>query len=112
LLCIALDIPEVAAHPKITEWRARLGDLTCPITDDVRAHTLLSTFPQFEHATHIDEIITELFTRAEREEYTGQLREISEQLRSAELAGDELVVVELSKKASDLHAKLHTIPSL
>lgn len=112
LLCIALDIPEVSTHNKISEWRSRLGGLTCPITDDVQAHRLLATFPQFEHALHIEEIIEELFTRAEREEYTALLKDVTEELRSAELAGEDGKVEELAKKAAELHTKLHNIARL
>jgi DNA primase len=106
LLAVALDIPDVRAHEKYLVWVERAGKISRPELTDARAHTLLLSFPTLEHALHVGEIMEELISRAEKEEYRSVLRTLSEAIRSAELAGDEEGVTRLAGEATELHKKL------
>jgi DNA primase len=109
LLFGCMDIVEMCEHEKYTEWQLRLATIPKPDLTTEQAHKLLLSFPEILHATHVAEIVEELFGRAEKEHYKNELSVVGELLRSAELAGDDVLAAELAQKAGELHKKLHTL---
>jgi hypothetical protein len=109
LLFASMDIAEVRAHPSYTKWHKRLSHIERPELSDSDMHTLLATFPTIEHASHVGEIVEELFTRAEHEHYRHELHKLGEEIRSAELAGDDTRAAGLSQQVLELHKKLQKL---
>jgi DNA primase len=109
LLFACMDIAEMREHEKYAEWQLRLATIPKPALTTEQAHKLLLSFPEIQNATHVAEIVEELFGRAEKEHYKNELIVVGEALRSAELAGDDVLAADLAQKAGELHKKLHTL---